>query len=475
MASFSSSPDLQILSIGLDISSTEAGEVVCSLKTQSGTPPPEDAWRVPCPAVGLPPFLDRRMERSGGYKFQMPGWVSDKIRPLLALGKPLWLRLERPAGYLPAVPWERIFQPALGVPILRLPEVEAALPRETPGVLDVLLCASAPVAKEHIDVVDLLTSTMDRILASVPRRVNLHVFVDRDFYPFLQGRWNNRPGTLYSPETAAAYAVPEASERVIEPQGRLQSPWLLWMRDSLQGRSVDAAHFFCHGYLPSDRGALCFAESPLQNTDRRMSRFVGAGELATFLIQVGAWSAAFSSPPRNYSEIGLRLFADTLSQVRPGLVLLHDLPLDPGCQALGDAYRFLYGPHPGQPPASPALALLCQPSRVELPADLDLGGLLGGLLGGPTRGLPMAPPLPELESAAVLESAAADPLSRVFATTENVPSWVAAATRYVEQQTVRLTESTAGTTTQKRDPVAETLRQIRDVVAQAAERLGGKS
>lgn len=477
MALLSLSPDLQILNIGLDISSTEAGEVVCSLKAQGESALPGDAWRVSSPEVGLPRFLDRQVERSEGYAFQMPGWVVEEVRHHLAPGHPLWLRLERPAGYLAAVPWERIFQPALGVPILRLPEVEAALPRETPGVLDVLLCASAPVAKEHIDVVDFLTGMADRILAEVPRRLNLHVFVDQGFYDFLRDRWGDRPGILYDPQTAASYSVPEASERVSEPQGRLQSPWLLWMRDSLQGRSMDVAHFLCHGSLSSERGALCFAESPLQNTDRRMSRFVGSGEIATFLTQIGVWSAAFSSPPRNYSEIGLRLFADTLAQVRPGPVLHHDLPRDTGCAALGEAYRFLYGPPPGEPPASPALALLCQPSRVERPEHPGLGGFLGGLIGGVRRrGFSPSPRSSAMESTAVLESVSSDPLTRVFAAAENVPSWIAATTRYVEQQTVHLAERAAASADSlKSDPVAETLRQIRDIVAHAAERSGEKS
>ena len=58
---------------------------------------------------------------------------------------------------------------------------------------------------------------------------------------------------------------------------------------------------------------------------------------------VGAWSAAFSSPEQNYSEMGLRLFADTIAQMRLGPVLHHETRLDPQREALADAYRFLFG------------------------------------------------------------------------------------------------------------------------------------
>lgn len=482
----SSSPELQVLSIGLDVVSSEAGEVVCFFKA-IGSAPTENgpAWRVPSSEVGLPQHLDRRAERAGSYEFRMPGRVIDEIRGHLAPGHPLWLRLERPAGYLAAVPWERIFQPELGVPILRLPEVEAALPLETPTVLDVLLCASDPVAKAPIDVTEHLVTAMGRIRDALqPRSVRFHVFVDQGFYvsPALQ-QWNGRnpDDTLYDPQTAASYAVPEANEQVRETQGQLTNPWLLWMRDSLQKRSVDVAHFLCHGYFSFERGALCFAESPLQNTDQRVARFVGAGELGTFLTQVGAWSTVFSSPPGNYSEIGLRLLSDTLPQVRPGPMLLHDLPCDLTCRVLGDAYRFLHAPQPGQPPASPALALRCQPSRMgkqaapEEPDSVFRGGFRGGFIlgfGGPSAE-------PELESVSPASGQAPeDPLASVFTATDNVPSWIAAATRYVEQQTVLLRREAAGAHLEasKADPVAETLRQIRDIVTVAAhERSGEKS
>lgn len=466
MTSFTGSfSGLLVLRIRLEIA--EEGEVVCSLQGRE--------WRFSTRELGLPEHFDRRFERSGGYSFRFPDWAIDEMRADLAggaPGEPLWLHLERPSGYLGAVPWERLLQPALGIPVLRLPVVEAGLPRETPRTLEVLLCASGPVAKESIDVAPTLRMMVDQMRSQAFRRIRIHVFTDQEFQGALPLEWT-RGGALaggevivHDPQGAARFAIPEAHERVSEVKDRLESPWLLWMRQALSGRSVDVAHFLCHGYLSFDRGALSLAESPLENQDRRSARFVGVHELNTFLTQVGAWSTAFSSPENNYSEVGLRLLADSVAQTRPGPLLIHDLPRDPGCPALGAAYRFLYAPFPEIPPASSALAIQCQPSRVARVVAAMRGGLESFSAGTEA-------PLPPPGSPAA--SAEADPLAQVFSTTENVPTWVAAATRYVEQQAVRLQENEEAAPTESRrsDQATDTLRQIQDIIAEIASRGSG--
>ena len=241
-------------------------------------------------------------------------------------------------------------------------------------MLDVVLCGSMPVAKELFALVDELSRIADRILEAVPRRTTLHIFVDQSCYPEFRDRWEQRgmpggPIRLYSPEGAAAFAPPDPTSRVRDVTGRIESPWLLWIRDTLRGVSVDVAHFVCHGYLSLDRGALAFSESPVRNEDRSMARFVGAAELSVFLTQVGSWSVGFSSPEHNYSEMGLRQLADTVAQTRPGPVMHHEIPLDPDGQALAAGYRFLFGPPSGSPPASPALFTYCDPAQLYPPAE----------------------------------------------------------------------------------------------------------
>ncbi len=419
--------------------------------------------------IGLPDRIDRRQALYQGYDFRLPPALLEGLASTVAAepsDRPLWIHLAKPYGYLSMVPWERLLQPVLGRPLLRLPEYLSPPPRETSSSLDVILCGSAPVSEESFGLVQHLLRIADRILEAVPRRTTLHVFTDRDIHDQLRQEWENRgllgnQVRLHSPESAEPYAIPDPSSRITDPGGRLQSPWLLWMRDSLGGRSVDVVHFLCHGYLSRDRGALQLAESPLVNQDRSMSRLVGSNELNVFLTQIGAWSVTFSSPEYNYSEMGLRELADSLSQTRPGPVLRHDVPLDVNADALAAAYRFLYSRNREAPPSSPALALYCQPSQVAEKPMVSV------------RGIPSAE---AFGTSKALES--------VFETEENVPSWVAATERFIEQKTLQLRETApveaprtrGGPRTERKesDPVKETLRQIQEIVARAAaSRMGG--
>lgn len=448
--------DRLVLSVSLDTSKRQAE--VCCLLEENGSR--LDEWRCTTEQLGLPEVLDRRKALYRGYEFQLPESVLDAMKSWMDPHRPLWLRLERPSGYLRLVPWEQLLGPRLGVPILRLPDFETELPRETARALDVVLCGSAPSDEMPFPIVDYLVRIADRILSAVPRRTTLHVFTDGAAHPELKQRWTaqGKLGSaiqLYPPETAAPYAVPDPTSRIQDPAGRIESPWLLWIRDSLKGRSIDVAHFLCHGYLSQDRAALAFAESPLKNDVRQRSRFVGPAELSAFATQVGAWSTAFTSPERNYSEMGLRLLADTIAQSRPGPVLHHELRLDAGCVALARAYQFLYGPPGAPPPASPSLLLYCQPSFLEAPA-----------MRSPTRSFAVGPETPAQKS-----------LRTLYETEENVPAWVAAAERSIEQVKLHLrkTAEAPGQTTRggtEIDPVQETLRQIEEIVARAAKKGG---
>ncbi|HEX7184094.1 MAG TPA: hypothetical protein VF756_19850 [Thermoanaerobaculia bacterium] len=448
-----------VLSVSLDTSGRQA-EVCCLLKRNEER---VDEWRFSAERMGLPEALDRRKALYQGYEFEIPAEVLDAMKGWMDPHRPLWLRLERPSGYLRLVPWEQLLGPRLGVPILRLPDFETEPPRESPRSLDILLCASAPEAKQSfplVDTLDRITGRILQILAAVPRRTTLHVFVDAAAHAPLKARWEGtgKLGAaiqLYAPESAAPYGESDPASRIKDSMGRIESPWLLWMRDSLRGSRIDVAHFVCHGYLSEDRGALAFAESPLRNEDERMARFVWVAELSLFLTQIGAWSAVFSSPENNYSEMGLRLLADNLAQSRPGPVLHHELRLDPVCVALARAYQFLYGPSGAPPPASPSLLLYCQPSLLEAP-----------VMRAATRSFAVGPE----------ETPAQHSLRTLYETDENVPAWVAAAERSIEQVNLRL-QKMAAAPGQSRgkaelDPVQETLRQIQEIVARAAVKKG---
>jgi hypothetical protein len=454
--------DLVVLKVTLDTTG-EQSRVRCAVEVKIGGEPRVVAeWTSTAAERGVPERIDRRSSRYRGYQFAIPEQVSSPLRDWveheMTADVPLWVHLVRPCGYLAMVPWERLLQPLLKVPMLRLPEFVVQPPRETPKALDVLLCSSGPAAKEQFRMVEYLKDLAKRLREAVPRRTTFHVFTDKAIHQEIGQAFEregllNSTAILYSPDTAASYSVPAGDSDVPEQTRTVANPWLLWMRESLKGRSVDVAHFVCHGYLSHDHGALAFAESPLVNQDTRMARFVGGAELKAFLTQVGAWSAVFSSPERNYSEMGLRQLADGLAQVRPGPIVHHELELDRDGSAIAGAYRLLFSRTPQPAPASAALFIYCQPFRVQAPAGAE----------DRTRAAASVPASSELDS--------------LYETEDNVPAWVAASERYVEECQLRLQKlqpeqdpASADSDRQRNAQMLEaTLQQIRDVVARVAK------
>jgi hypothetical protein len=409
-------------------------------------------WVAPIQELHLPARMERRVSDWTDYVF--PAAVLDELR--LALFEELnyegvlWIHLERPYGILGMFPWEEKLQRALNRPILRLPDFIVRPPLETPLSLDVLICASAPLAKGPFEVADVVQKLVQKIQGSVTRRTRIHLFTDMPVYAELQA--HPLPQVVaYSPESAASYGMTEPTTNLPDLADRLENPWLQWMRDSLKGRSIDVAHFICHGYLSVDRGAVALAESPVRNQDSQMARFIGTSEFLTFLTQIGAWSAAFTTPHNCFSRSGLRLFVDTLAQLRPLSVIYHDLGLDPGASALAAAYRLLFSPQPEIPPSDPSLFVYCQPFRVA---------------GQPRQ-----------VSAPASASAPSPDLEAVVQASDNLPAWLAASQRYLDQCEWKLRrieqgepEAASPELMMEQQGIREALRRIQSAVTTLAKK-----
>jgi hypothetical protein len=240
----------------------------------------------------------------------------------------------------------------------------------------------------------------------------------------------------------------------------IESPWLLWMREALQGRSVDLVHFLGHGYMAGAKGALGFAESPVLNQDASWCRFVGSDELNLFLCQVGAWSVAIDSPIDNYSEMGLRAVADDLAQRRPGPTLHHESRLDDlDLSELEQAFLFLFNPEPILPVVTRSIALCCQPFRVA-GYEQQMRGI---------ETLVSRPPVFRVNQQG-------GPPSE-----ENIPAWIAAAQRYVEQKQFEVNQVRKTTADRKltrtgaqTTGVERGLAEIKQAIALMAQRSGVK-
>jgi len=381
---------------------------------------------------------------NGHRRARSPPEVSDGLRAAirrlgLAPQLPLWLHLVKPYGFLGAFDWEAALVPELGRPLLRLPDfLERA--RESRNALHVALVWSTPVAESPLNPPIVLRDMVTAIFAGSRReRTTIHVFADDKYHDALRGIFADEPRVeVHDPQEAQQHDVSRRTNGLpgLDAAG-VCSPWLKWLRDSMKGRSLDVVHFVCHGYVSGQQPALALAKSPLSNRDRFDARYVGVGELAAFLTQVGAWSAVFSSPPDNDLGAGLRFLADSVAQARPGPVLHHKLRAAGPTPALLEMYGFLYSPAPSPVPAQGDWFAYCQPSLVADVAAVNHTRTRRHELG--------AKKLRAKSNAGLFKNLSHVPMMRIRQPAEeaepmpdDAPNWVSAAQRYVEQQTLQL-------------------------------------
>jgi hypothetical protein len=426
-------------------------------------------WRLSAEELGLPSKLSAREAPA----LRIPEEVVMDLKHTTRLflmddWDPLWLHLVKPYGYLGALPWEQVLGPALSHPILRLPEFLEP-PRENRNVLDVALCCSTPMASAAIPTETVVRKVVDAVFAASARpRTTVHVFADYVYYQALSARFaGDDHVAVHDPAGAARYGEQPRQSEITEI-GRVVSPWLRWIRDAMNGRSLDCVHFICHGYLAGDRPALAFTESPLVNHDENEARYVGVAELASFLTHAGAWGAAFSSPVENYSEVGLRWFADTLAQTRPGPVLFHLMggpwvsEWDDWGASLKRAYRLLFGRTRGGFPRVPGIFTYCQPALVERGDEARTERTFVSL--DVSRDL--------------LEPSGLESLSPQPGGATAVPNWLAAAQRHVETVSMEMQRRTAeprpeqAIQAQQMEVAAHTVNNLQRIVADFARSQG---
>ncbi len=325
---------------------------------------------VPAAEIGINERLSVRAYQN--VEFRLPRHHIQKLADALSGRTDLeavWLQIDRSAGFLAVVPWERLLAPVIPGAILRIPNFLVD-PAFIEGPLEIVICASAPAAKEFYPVADFTISLIERIQQAVVQGTDIHVFSDRDAFHSLRARFAHGGETLphrvsvYNPERAGQFG---SGGSEISESDRLQSPWLRWIETELGGRSIDAVHFICPGFFNSEHGSIALARSPIDNMDERWSHFVASRELCTFLGDLGAGSVAFGAPYGGIWSLGLRMLADELAWTRPGPVMLYEArdPID----AVAQAYRFLFWENYAPPPGRGELMLYCHPRRLERHAE----------------------------------------------------------------------------------------------------------
>jgi hypothetical protein len=322
---------------------------------------------VPTEEIGIRRKMTVRCYSGNIDRFALPLSVVDILSDALENERghePLWLQIDRSAGHLAIVPWERLLVRKMPGPILRIPNFFID-PTYLTGRLSLALCVSAPRAKEFYSVYESVYHMVRAVQDSVDQGTDIHVFADNDAYGDLAHAFDDvKDGPhavqMHDPREAVHFGTGEST---MAESKITHSPWLLWMKEKLGSASVDAVHFICPGYFRQGSGALALARSPIDNSDEHWSHFITAGELQAFLDDIGSWALFFSAPESNVWMLGLRLLADKFAWSRPGPVMLHETLNDPG--PVGKVYRFLFGEDPfNYPPEGGDVVLYCHPKRL---------------------------------------------------------------------------------------------------------------
>lgn len=423
--------NLPVLRVHLDTAATVPA-ARCELAAHDGGERvilAEAAW--PLTDFGFPPG-----KLAGDQRLDVPDalvqWVAGFVAPggELADIRALWVHLVKPYGHLGGVPWERLLVPAIGRPVVRLPDVLPA-PQVNASTLAVALCATGAAVEGPSPATRHLVAVAGAIARAAPeRRLTFHVFADRDASGAVAEVAARLPQATVVDHVARGWA--DRSDSRARSGGSARrgrgaregnawrgrsagagNPWLTAMRDALHGRGIDVVHFICHGYHTGYGGALLFAGDPTGARGDWPSSATAA-ELGALLTDLGAADIAFTAPDDNYSEAGLLELADGLGVDRPGTTLVHDARLDPEADTLEAAYRLLLRAEAAPPPPSPALAWVVQPRRIE----------------------PQAAPeaLRPVRSASQRAIDAGPATKAAYASDDAVPGWLATAERFIEQQ-----------------------------------------
>ncbi|MEE9322130.1 MAG: hypothetical protein V3U76_16960 [Granulosicoccus sp.] len=361
--------DLATIRVSLDSSKNELDVV---LKSMVGA---ETLAMVVVPAaiLGIQDSLTAKTYRS--TPFNIPKDIVQKLTdPLVSVlqpHNPVWLQLDASTGHLAVVPWERLLQPSLQAPLLRIPNFLAD-PIYASKNICVVLIASAPRAKGSPDFRSILVELVGQLQRRFEHRVTVHVFVDRDSYDSVEARFIRDDSVLVAePPPHDESNVDELNleiqtKKVTGSARSISSPWLAWVRKVTRHTSVDLVHFICPGYFHGNQAALALAETPGVNENNNWSHFIAANEVVKFLDLVGAWALGLSAPRDDVWAIGLRLLADRLAWQRPGPLFLHDA-CNESSEVVGELYQFLFDATNQQPipPASSGLMFYTHPKRLR--------------------------------------------------------------------------------------------------------------
>jgi hypothetical protein len=428
-------------------------------------------------------------------QLQLPVDLRDDIAASLAADlkgeAALWLRLTPPYGYLGAVPWEQSLLAVTNMPLLRVPD-RLPVAADLGQVWSVAIAVSAPAASDWAAAY--VAALVDEIAGEVRAKVDVHIFADAGTVAQLRelGLPEVRSWLHLHEPSAARRASEDRIQRQV-PQfrrqgqdGRLVDPgtpgriWADWIATGLAGRAVRALHVVLDATWDSDQPILALSPDPSEPSNAKNCAFVSADDVRLLADVLGAATLSFGSPPDATSDVAMRMIADGVGQQRPGATVYSSIRLDRLGAALAGTHRFLASTAgslagrsvPRRVPRHPSLFAYLQPQQIqasladewpEPPATTDLAGAAS----------PSEDPLPSTVLPDGYQVTPETDLSDYYASTETVPTWVAASERYIGSQLANLSHSPS-----EPEPVgykrayergaAEALAELQEIVAKHA-------
>lgn len=350
----------------------------------------------------------------------------------------LWLRLEPPYGYLGSAPWEALAQ-RIHVPVLRVPDrlpVAASLG----DTWRVTMVVSAPTRTEwgatHVrGFAGALgqSAAMDEI-----EKFEIDVFPNLTVYqqltdavddlPYVRihdpGEFVRQPRTRPAPNRVGG-------TRRIDSDDDPRLLWAEWITDRLGSRASSALHVAAQGRASDDRSMLSISVDPASPQTPHRAATADAYDVWSLADAIGASLVSIAAPERERRDIGARMVADRLGQLRPGPTIFSSIELDPGCQALARIHSFLAMQRDNELPSDPSWFGYIQPESIQ-------HALAQPLLPRHTNQAAPQPlpsgPLPEGLSHSYAPTA---PLSESLGDSE-VPRWVASSSRFIETRQASL-------------------------------------
>lgn len=360
--------EVPVIVVSLDVASLATGDEPDDprilVRLQCGTKTRYEG-SVLASEMRLGPTLAAVSGNAGVGRLDMPARVIDGIAAQIKdwpRDRPVWLRLGSPSGHLPTVPWENLLQRKLRVPMLRLPDV--GLPA-TPGVrtLEIVVCASASQQDAPYDLNKCLMRVVEQVRDTMPGKTRVQVFTD-DARQRARLRETCPEVVVHTPPAELRAGDEPRMADVVE------NGWLRWMIDALGDEAaIDIVHFVCPALLTATFGSLKL-DDPICSGPLTAWLPVHSAELVAFLTCIGASAVAFTIPSTRAWPAGIRMLAHCVMTELTGPVLVdapHHDKRHP--EALGAAYRLLFGPSACPVPRSPGLATYVHPQRVAQAVD----------------------------------------------------------------------------------------------------------